>query len=752
MAKKVSGLTVAINADTSGVTSGLKDITAQSIALSQQLKTVDKLLDMDPGNADVIATRQRLLADSLETTKKKLEALRGAQEDVERAFERGEIDSSEYVAFQKELVQTEARLRDLQEQSDDTGNDLDKLGDDIDEETEETKEAEEETEKFGDKLKNGLAAGAEAAAASIAAVTAATAAAIVEFASDVAEYGDEIDKTSQKMGMSAEAYQEWDAIMQHSGTDISQMTSGMKRLAEAVEAPTDKTTEAFKKIGISIEDAARMSQEDLFAATIEGLQKMESGTERTATASALLGRGAMELGALLNTSAEDTEAMRQKVHDLGGVMSDDAVKASAAFQDSLQDMQTAFAGVKRGVAGTFMPSMTQMMDGIGWLVSGHEEGMADIEEGLDSFLENLGDMADKAAEMASKLLPAIAEGITKNLPKLVQPAIKIVASLGKTIVQNLPLLVTAAKDIIISLAQDLSKALPELVPSIVGIVLDIVDTLTDPVTLSELIDASIAIIMALADGIIGALPQLIERLPELVEKIVDGIIDNLDKLLDAAEQLVRKFAEYLFNPENVDKFLTAGMDIITKIVKGIGDALYKIGLKCKEIAKEIADKLGIGEYWEIGQKVIDDFMGGVLEKWHEWEHWWEGFGEYIYDALHPGGDEEVDWDNYIGNAVSGEPGAATGAYITRPTRLLTGEGGRKEVVLPLEQNTGWADILADKLAAAGGGGGVQIQSITINAAAGADGRQLANDFVTQLDTRLRQMQIQQVRGIGGTAW
>ena len=40
--KKVSGVTIAINADTNGVTSGLRDLTSQSIYLSKQLNSTAK--------------------------------------------------------------------------------------------------------------------------------------------------------------------------------------------------------------------------------------------------------------------------------------------------------------------------------------------------------------------------------------------------------------------------------------------------------------------------------------------------------------------------------------------------------------------------------------------------------------------------------------------------------------------------------------------------------------------------------------
>ena len=198
-----------------------------------------------------------------------------------------------------------------------------------------------DSESKGSSFVKGIKTAAKGVGIAVAAVTTATAAAggaFINGAGKVAEYGDNIDKMSQKMGLSAEKYQEWDAILRHSGSSIDSMKASMKTLATAAETNSD----AFEKLGISQEQLASMSQEELFEATISGLQNVSDTTERTYLAGKLLGRGATELGALLNTSAEDTEKMRQRVHELGGVMSDEAVKASAKYKDSLQDMTTAF--------------------------------------------------------------------------------------------------------------------------------------------------------------------------------------------------------------------------------------------------------------------------------------------------------------------------------------------------------------------------------------------------------------------------
>lgn len=756
MAKKINGLTVAINADTSGVTAGLKDLTTQSIALSQQLKTVDKLLEMDPGNAEVVATRQKVLAESVETTKKKLEALKAAQKDVQAQFERGDIGTKEYVAFQNELVRTESRLKELGDTTEETADDM--------------QDAEKKSGKFGETLQSVVAKGAKAAAAAIAAAGAASA----KLVKDVVDKTGELE---QNMGGSVSVFGDYAEQMQKAGEDAykNMGVSQSEYLATA-----NKMGALFQGTGMSAEQSADMTEKAMQrAADMASVMGIDMSQALESVAGAAKGNFTMmdNLGVAINDTTLKAYA---QAHGLGELETTQD-KVNAAMQMFLETTDKYDGNFAKEATETISGSLGLLSASWESLIAGLGNGEADIkklsgnvvdafeavadniEPVLDAIVDSLPDVLDSVINAVDRLLPKLLPSVIKifdnvltalmrSLPKLVPVASKALLTITDTLVKNLPSLIKAAMLLIATLAEGIVDALPELVPTIVDVALEIVDILTDPNTLSTLIDASIAIIMALTEGIIDSLPKLAERLPEIVENIVDGIIDALPKLLDAAEELVKKLGEYLFDSENADKMLTAGMDIITKIAKGIGDAIYKIGLKCKEIVKEIADKIGLGEYWEIGQQVIDEFMDGVVEKWNEWSSWWQGFGEYIYDMLHPGSDDGSMINEADVWTPPEEPGAATGAYITRPTRLLTGEGGRKEVVLPLEQNTGWADILADKIAAAGGGGGVQIANLTINAGTGTDGRQLANDFISQLDTRLRQMQIQQVRGIGGTAW
>lgn len=756
MARRISGITIAIDADTNGVTSGLKDLTTESISLSKQLKSVDQLLKLDPGNADLIRQKYEMLDKAVDTSRKRLEALKGAQSDVEAAFARGDIGRDEYIAFQQELITTEKRLKDLEKQADGAGDETKKLGDETEAAGKDMKDTESAAEKLGGALKEGLAKGAELAAAGIAAMAAAATAAvagIVNAAGAAAEYGDNIDKMSQKLGMSTDAYQEWDFIMQHSGSDIDKMTTSMKTLADAVQEPTEKSIKAFEKLGISIEDAKNMSQEDLFSATITALQSMESGTERTALATDLLGKSAMDLGALLNTSAEDTEEMRKQVHELGGVMDEDAVKTSAQFQDSLQNVKTAISGITRNIGADFMPSMIKIMDSVSEIASGNLGAIKDVERGVAGFVNQIEKTVSQLTKTAQRIIPVIVGAITRMLPSLLRAGLQIVQSLGDAILRNLPALLQAAQTIITDLAsaliselptlvrvgfdvitqilQGIAEALPTMIPMLVDVVLEIVDILTDPDTLGALIDASFAIIDALIDGLLSeeSINKFIEKLPDIVTNIVDVLIKSVDKLLEAASKIITALCDYFGKPQNIQKIKDAASAILTKLGEGLKEMVGNLIPFLKDVAKAWAEMF-IGEIdydatasdiiQRLGEAFVHNMVtGGII-------------GQWVRDAVNSDGGSD-DNEHF-----------ATGGIVRTPTRALIGENGA-EVILPIENNTSWMDQLARRIS----GSGLTIGSINVNV---TGTEEIGREVVAQIDTALRQYQIQQQRGTGGTGW
>ena len=422
-------------------------------------------------------------------------------------------------------------------------------------------EAEKAGNKAGGKLGAALGKGLAGAAVGLAASATAMTVGFVNATGQVAELGDHIDKMSQKMGISAEAYQEWDAILQHSGTSIDSMQRGMMTLSKAAESGSD----AFAALGISQEQLASMSQEELFSATITALQGMEEGTERTALASQLLGGSAKELGALLNTSAEDTEAMRQKVHELGGVMSNDSVKAAAAYKDSMQDMKTALTGAKNSIMVEFLPAVTSVMDGLTKLFSGDSTGIQQVKVGISTFIKHISDAVPQIFQMGSEIILSLAQAIVANLPELLNSAAEMIMTIGMGLVEQLPLIIQTGMDVLMALADGIIANLPIIIPAVVDVVIQIVDSLIDNIDM--LVDASIAIIMALAEGLINALPRLIQKAPEIVGKLVDAVVRNAPKLLTAAWELIKTLASGIV--QNLGQIFDKGKEIVQKVISGV---------------------------------------------------------------------------------------------------------------------------------------------------------------------------------------
>ena len=482
-------------------------------------------------------------------------------------------------------------------------------------------------------LGNIVSGGFKTAGVAIAAVgTAALAAggAIVKGAGDVASYGDNIDKMSQKMGLSAQAYQEWDAVLQHSGTSIDSMSRGMQTLQKNAINSADK----FEKLGISQEQLASMSTEDLFSATITGLQNMGDGAERTALASELLGGSARELGALLNTSAEDTQAMRDRVHELGGVMSDDAVKAAAAYQDSLQDLTTAFDGLSRNLMGSFMPSITAVMDGLTNIFSGNfDEGIAQISDGIDEVINNLLDSAPKVLEGGAEIVENLAMSIIENIPKIIPALTELVMKVSESLISQVPTIAAAGIEIITQIASGIVDGLPSLIDTMVDVGEQMIGSTSDGIgdNLSKMLESGVEMVAKLADGFFKNLPAMIQTVTkvltqvisfigqnypkfiqsglELVGKIADGFIKNLPEITKAVIQMIAQLVATI--AQNLPQILQQGIVIIGKLVAGLIQAIPQVVAAIPKIISSIVDTFGQYDWLSIGKNIIGGIANGI---------------------------------------------------------------------------------------------------------------------------------------------
>ena len=509
--------------------------------------------------------------------------------------------------------------------------------------------------------------------------------ALVKNAKETAEYADNIDKMSQKMGFTTDAFQEWDFIMKHNGSSIEAVKGSILKLDKALESDTD----AWEKLGLSQEELLNMSSEEKFEATVKALQGVTDETEKAQLAQEVFGKSYQEMMPLLNQTAEETEAMKQQVHDLGGVMSEDAVKAGAQFKDSLQNLNTAITGAKNNLMAEFLPSLSTVMDGLSALFSGDESGIGKITSGIEEFASKLNEKLPTVIQTAGSILtslisalPQAFNAIASQLPAILDQAIPVlidaVVGLSDAIVSALPQLITAIErnidkitsglqKVLMSVGQIILKLLPKLLPMLIKVGLEliksmskgfvenaneiisailqtidiIVKELTNPQTLQQLLQCGIQIVLAIANGLLQNLPTLLGTLGTLLSNVIGYLVtDGIPQILEASIKLFEAIGDGVMKAWN---YITGKLgDLLLDVLgaEGIGKWLNDIIDKAKEMFEGIGD--GVSKAWEtikqgiteFGEKIWNGIKDGVGDLWEKGKEMVMKIVKGIKDSYH----------------------------------------------------------------------------------------------------------------------
>lgn len=332
-----------------------------------------------------------------------------------------------------------------------------------------TKKATTQAKGLGRTLKSGLAKGTKIATAGLTAIATAgtaTAGAMVKATKATMEYGVEVNRNSQKLNMSKKGYQEWSYVLKRSGTSIDSLKMGMKKISTAIDEAKNgskSATENFKRLGLSVDDLKGKSQEEIFSLMVKRLQGIKDTTERSAIANKFFGRSAQEMAGLLNKSGKDVDALKKQAHDLGLVLSDDAIKKSAEFRGKLTELQSTFEGLRNKMAVKFLPSLTKVTDGLALIAQGKTEvGLKKIEDGVKEFTTQLNKMTPKLLQLGGTILKSLGKGLLDNLPTLLNAGAKIIASIIAGIAKALPILIRELPKILSSISSAFSQALGTL--------------------------------------------------------------------------------------------------------------------------------------------------------------------------------------------------------------------------------------------------------------------------------------------------
>ena len=120
MAGSIKGIIVEIGGDTSGLQKALKNVNSATSSLTKELKGINSLLKFDPKNTELLAQKQTVLSQNIQETTNKLEQLKQAQKLADETIKNGgEISQENYRYLQREIINTENKLKDLKVEASD---------------------------------------------------------------------------------------------------------------------------------------------------------------------------------------------------------------------------------------------------------------------------------------------------------------------------------------------------------------------------------------------------------------------------------------------------------------------------------------------------------------------------------------------------------------------------------------------------------------------------------------------------------
>lgn len=445
--------------------------------------------------------------------------------------------------------------------------------------------AKEAGEKSGKSFGESLAKGIKTTSAVIAgALTVATGAAVatgkafINTANDISSMGDAIGDNAAKMGVSTKFYQEYDFVLQRAGSSIDSLKTSMKTLANAAVSGSD----AFEALGISQEEIASLNQEQLFERTLQALQGVQDTTTRTALASKLLGKGAIELGGVFDMTASEVEATKQEMYDLGVYMDEDMISASDNYQDTMLDMKDSVKGLKISMIKDFLPGITSVMDGLSKVFSGNG-GVEEIKSGLTSVIQNITAMAPQFFTLAGVIIQSLLDGFAPMLPQLVSSLFGFIQQGLLTLATLMPQLTPVLTEGLKGISSALLTCLPVLIQGLLTMITELANWLTED----------------------GTVETFVNSLIDIANQLTYAVGDLIVILLPAVVKIIGAVAKCLVEPNNLMSIINA--------------TLYIIGAVVMALIKAIPELLkAVGQIFVAIAKSNIDFMSSVTSKLKSW--------------------------------------------------------------------------------------------------------------------------------------
>ena len=401
MATKIRGITVEIGGDTSGLQNSLKSVNKDINTTQAQLKDVNKLLKMDPGNIDLLRQKQDLLNRAVAETSSKLDTLKDAQKAFVEAG--GDINSDAYTALEREIIATEKSLKDAENAAKSFNANIEA--------------ARAKVDSFGSaatdlsKKTKGLSTAAAGALTAIGGM-----------ALKAVDAADDLKTLSQQTGISTDELQKYQYAAELVDVSTESIVGAQQKLIKSMSSSSSATVDAFNQIGVATTnaDGSLRSSNEVFYEVLEGLSKVTNETERDVLAMQIFGKSASELAGIIDDGGAALKEYGDQAEELGLIMSGDTLDALAAVDDQIQLLKSRAAAEIANTGAKAMEALMPIFDQVIDKLSAVLEWIGNLDEGQIKMILTIAAVVAAISPIAGIIgsISGAVSGFLGFLPKL----------------------------------------------------------------------------------------------------------------------------------------------------------------------------------------------------------------------------------------------------------------------------------------------------------------------------------------------
>lgn len=407
MALKIKGITLEIGGDTQALSKSLSEANSEISKTQKALKDVDKLLKLDPTNIDLLKQRDKLLNNEIEATRKKVDALKEAQ----RNMDAGGVDkrSDQYMVLQREIIAATQELDKLEAAAGKANSTMAQIG------------------ATADKVASGASKVAKATRGmSTAAAGGLTA--IGGMAYKAVTSADDLNTLAKQSGFTTAELQKMEYAADRIDVSMEDITSSAQRLKKNMGSASGDVVDAFTRLGVSVKDSngAMRDSADVYWDVVAALGQVENETERDQLAMTLLGKNADSLAGIIDDGGAAFRALGQEAEDAGLILSQDTLDSLNQVNDKIDQVKAtaqatmATTGAKAleaamPVIESLIAAIGRVLEFIGGLSAGQMQVLVvilAIMAAISPLASLISSIASAISFVATTVIPALSTALS----------------------------------------------------------------------------------------------------------------------------------------------------------------------------------------------------------------------------------------------------------------------------------------------------------------------------------------------------